>query len=469
MNIVPSNRIPDDAWNDTRVTVMGLGRFGGGIGVTRWLAQRGARVTLTDRDSAENLAESLARLTDLSLETHFGGHVEDDFRDTDLVVVNPAVPPTSPFLAIARAAHVPITTEINLFIERCPAKTIAVTGSVGKSTITAMIGHILQHTASPRRVWVGGNIGRSLLDQLPRMSPEDYVVLELSSFQLTWTPLIRWSPRLAVITSITPNHLDWHGDFDAYRDAKLNIARYQDARTDTLVIQNDPELSDCVHHADLPITNAWHYGLAGDVPFAVAPGTDHELRWSDLELDVPGRHNRENAAAALTVSRALGVAPGAARDALATFAALPHRLQRVVVQDGVKYYNDSKSTTPEAAIAAIQALQPPLLLILGGYDKRIDLTPAARVAAERADFSACIGQTGHAFAELIRAHGGNATVCHTLDSAVAACREHAAPGTTVLLSPACASWDQFIDYRARGDAFARLAEQHGAHYPSTPQ
>ncbi len=452
-------------WHDKRVTVMGLGRFGGGVGVVRWLAQAGARILVTDKEPAEKLASSLAEIADLGVTLRLGGHDERHFRDTDLVVVNPAVPETSPFLHVARAAGVPITTEINLFVERCPARCVGITGSVGKSTVTAMVGQVLTEGIKGSRdqgikVWVGGNIGRSLLDGLGRIAAHDLVVLELSSFQLQRTPAVRWSPHVAVITSITPNHLDWHGSFAAYAAAKLNLLRFQQPGRDAVILQDTPELGRLADSAGVNLAGAWRYRLDGDVPIATQQspgGPDRRLRWEGLTLAVPGRHNRENAAAALAVAHWFGIPDAAALAALATFEALPHRLQRVAVRDGVTYYDDSKSTTPEAALTALAAIDGPLLVILGGYDKGSDLRPVARAAAQRTKLAACIGKTGPGLAEAVRAAGGQAEVFPDLAAAVAACRRRAAPGDTVLLSPACASWDQFVDYRARGQLFAELA------------
>ncbi len=444
-------------WHDKRVTVMGLGRFGGGVGVTRWLAQNGAKVLVTDKAPADALRDSLDEIAGLDVELRLGEHVERDFRETDLVVVSPAVPDSSPFLQAARDARVPITTEINLFVERCPARCVGVTGSVGKSTITAMIGHVLERTLTDRRVWVGGNVGRSLLEDLSEITADDLVVLELSSFQLARTPMVRWSPHVAIITNISPNHLDWHGTFEAYVAAKLAIVQFQDRNRDTVILGGDAALRRHFNARFGDVSGVWRYGLDGDTP--VAAREQQRWRWKDVQLGVPGRHNRENAAAALTVAHVLGVEADAAGAALATFAGLPHRLQRVAVRDGVAYYNDSKSTTPEAAITGMNALDAPLLIILGGYDKGIDLTAAAERAAKRAKFAACIGQTGPRLVEAVRQAGGSAELFESLAAAVAACRQRAARGDAILLSPACASWDMFIDYRQRGEQFTRLATE----------
>jgi UDP-N-acetylmuramoylalanine--D-glutamate ligase len=455
-------------WQNKRVTVMGLGRFGGGVGVTRWLASAGARVVVTDLKPAEKLRESLGEIEGLDVTLRLGGHDQRDFQQADLIVAGPAVPDDSPFLQAARSAGLPITTEINLFVERCPARCVGVTGSVGKSTISAMVGHVLSETRAARRVWVGGNIGRSLLEDLSDITVADIVVLELSSFQLQRTPAVRWSPHVAVITNITPNHLDRHGTFAAYLAAKLNIVRFQERGRDAVVIEDAEALK---HHFGLAVGNpagVWRYGLEGDTPIAaMAPApesdrADRRLRWPGVNLSVPGRHNRQNAAGALTVANVVGVPMEKAIAALATFPGLPHRLQRVLVRDGVTYYDDSKSTTPEAAITAMNAIDSPLLVILGGYDKGIDLSPAARVAAERSRFAACLGQTGPMLQGAVRAAGGEAALFDGLSAAVAACRQRAQAGDAVLLSPGCASWDMFEDYRARGEAFMRLVGRVGS-------
>lgn len=455
-------------WENLRVTVMGLGRFGGGVGVTRWLASQGARVTVTDRAAAEDLQPALEQLANLDLVLHLGNHDERDFIDTDLLVVNPAVRPDSSFLHAANLADVPLTTEINLFVERCPAHIIGVTGSVGKSTVTAMLGHLLARfshttengtadTARFRRTWIGGNIGHSLLVDLDAMSVDDVVVLELSSFQLERTPLVRWSPQLAVITPISPNHLDWHGSIEAYCSAKANIARFQEPGRDALILPADPQHPLVDLAAQRPLSDIYRYSLEANAPTVRHDQQTHS--WPDLHLDVPGRHNRENATAVLAAATALGLDSVVAAEALATYTALPHRLQRVAQRDEVKYYDDSKSTTPTATLTALAAFDGPVVLILGGYDKGSDLEPLAQEVARRAKFTACIGTTGPTLAERIRAAGGVASFCHDLASAVVACQQNAHPGDVVLLSPACASWDQFPDYRARGNEFVRLVRQ----------
>ena len=204
----------EQEYRDKRVVVMGLGRFGGGVGASKWLAERGSKVTITDLADESQLADSIRQLQGLPVEFHLGGHRLGDLDRTDLLVVSPAVDKTtSEFVQAARRKHIPITSEMNLFFGRCPAKIIGVTGSMGKSSTTAMMfdllyAHLRNLKGAPRNIWLGGNIGRSLLSDLPAIAPEDYVVLELSSFQLEDLGAIRRSPHIAVLTNLHPTHLE---------------------------------------------------------------------------------------------------------------------------------------------------------------------------------------------------------------------------------------------------------------------
>src|SRR2546422_1298568 len=212
-------------WRHTRVTVMGLGSFGGGIGLTRYLVQQGAHVTVTDLQGAEALAASLEALHGLPIRFVLGGHQERDFIETDVVFVNPAVPLTSPYLQLARLHHVPLDSEMNLFVRQCQGRIIGLTGSVGKTTTTSLLGSILQlHDA---RTLVGGNIGGSLLDRLEEVTSDTLVVLELSRFPLEHLDWLHYSPPLAIVLNLAPNHLDRHGTMEAYQQAKEGILAYQ--------------------------------------------------------------------------------------------------------------------------------------------------------------------------------------------------------------------------------------------------
>jgi len=432
---------------DRSVLVMGLGRFGGGIGVTRWLCAQGARVTVTDLADRSALAGPLARLGDCEVKLSLGQHREADLDGVELVVVNPAVDRRrSDFFARVRQRRIPWTTEINLFLQSCPARVIGVTGTTGKSTTCALLHEALGGAADgDGRVWLGGNLGRSLLEELPRMSPGDLVVLELSSFQLEATPLIATSPELALITNLRPNHLDRHGDFDAYLDAKLNLFRFQRAGCPAVVGPGDNTLARQV--------GAVTRQTAATLVRVEPPGEPYALR-------LPGRHNQENAACAATVARLLGVTDALARKRMAGFGGLPHRLEHVLRVAGADYYNDSKSTTPAGVATALAAFDRPVVLIVGGQDRGEDLRPLLGALGAGCRALVCTGGSGERLAGELAARPavGGPAVTRAADLAQAVKQAHRAAraGDVVVLSPGAPSYDRFVNYEQRGEAFRRL-------------
>lgn len=450
-----------------RVTVMGLGRFGGGASVTRWLAQRGATVLLTDIEPEEKLATSVAQIADLvktgAVVLRLGGHNVSDFTTCDLVVANPAVP--SPwenrFLRAAWAGGIPVTTEIGLTIAQLPnrGRIIGVTGSAGKSTTSAMIHHILKESGFG--AVFGGNIGGSLLGGA--MDGDTHVVLELSSAMLCWlgglakvspAELNRtnagtgWSPHIAVVTNLSPNHLDWHGDLEHYRRSKQELLRSQ-REGDIAVLPPGSE------------TGEWK-SVAGVKRVAA--------RGEVSGLSIPGKHNRQNAMVAVEAALAAEprLTPEAAEAAVRTFGGLPHRLQLAATIERaaghVRCFNDSKSTTPEACLLAVAAFEEPgeagvgrVHLIAGGYDKGSDLSVIGALGSKLAGLYT-IGKTGPAIA---LASGAKAMQCDTVERATKEAARAARAGDVILLSPACASWDQFENYEKRGEMFVREVRAQG--------
>lgn len=424
--------------------VMGLGRFGGGVGVTRWLAERGADVLVTDKEPAERLEGSVAQIRDLvragRVELRLGEHRVSDFTTADLVVVNPAVPRPwdDRFVRSAQAAGVELTTEIGLAARAIGRdRVVGVTGSVGKSTTCAMIDHTLR--ACGVDSVLGGNIGGSLLEEAGRIGRKTVVVLEVSSAMLHWLGMESWSPRVAVVTNLEPNHLDWHGSAAHYRESKQRILAHQE-RWDAAVLG--------AGMAD------WPTGAAVE---RVVVGADEGVPG----CLVPGVHNAWNArvavvAARLAAARIAGVSPreSALQEAVRGFPGLPHRLRLVHEAGGVRFYDDSKSTVPRASVLAVDAIEHTLgpgtvHLICGGYDKGVDLSEISGLAARAAGLYT-IGATGDAIAG---GAGGRAVRCGTLDVAVTEAVARAREGQAVVLSPGCASWDQFEHFEARGRAF----------------
>ncbi|HKQ46640.1 MAG TPA: UDP-N-acetylmuramoyl-L-alanine--D-glutamate ligase [Phycisphaerae bacterium] len=450
-----------------RIVVMGLGRFGGGIGVTRWLCKQGANVHVTDLATRDDLAASLDALIGLPFTHRLGSHDECDLDGCNLLVVSPAVDKVkSDFFKAAIRRGIPWTSEMNLFLQRCRGQIVGITGTVGKSTTTAMIGAILESAHRSTgwghgRVWLGGNIGKSLLDELPSIGKRDIVVLELSSFQLEDAAQIRRSPQIAVVTNLRDNHLDRHGTMPAYADAKANIYRFQSA--DDWVVMPKGE---GIEHLPADWTDRRQlvrYGIdATSRRIRIEGRAETGLPTSDtaVQLAVPGLHNLQNAAAALAVARILGVTDPASCVALAHFAGLVHRLEFVREYQGVKYYNDSKATTPDAAMTSLRAFDGGVVMMVGGSDKGSPFEELGRLIAQRAKAAVCIGQTAPQIAAAIVSAkcdtpGPEIRTATTFSEAIDSARELAEKGDVVLLSPACASYDWFKNYEERGDHFKK--------------
>ena len=454
-----------NSYQGRAVTVMGLGLFGGGVGAARYLARAGARVTVTDLKPAASLQPSLKALEGLPITFHLGGHLAEDFRSADLVVVNPAVNKRkSEFVAMAEAAGAEITSEMNLFFVACPvARIIGVTGSNGKSTTTALVGDMLRAWRPTR---VGGNIGRSLLEDLPQIRPDETVVLELSSFQLEDLGRLRRSPRVAIVTNLSPNHLDRHVTMREYVNAKKNIVRFQGPGDAAVLNADDPRVRRWEGLVRRGGSRAVFYSARRALDEGVfADGSALVLRLGGREDRVDlagrnpllGRHNLLNILAAAAGARVVGVPPDLIGEAVASFRPLPHRLEPIGRLGDVLFVNDSKATTPLAAKVAIEAFDRPVVVIAGGYDKHIDPAPMVRTIRRRARAAVLIGATAEALQAAI---GRGRTIVEraaTLEEAVGRAAALARPDGVVLLSTGHASWDMFDNYEQRGEVFRRAA------------
>ena len=487
-------------------TVLGLARTG--VALARFLVDAGARVTVYDGKPAAALAEAVAALEGRPVALACGPHVDPAaaWADAALVAFSPSITPgfptTEPRLrtaldALAAAAAAgdagapALVSEPDLFLRLCPAPTVGVTGTKGKTTTASLAAHLL--AADPvHPVVLGGNIGTPLIDRLDALTPDHRVVDELSELQL---PSLSRGTTVALYTNVTSDHLDRHGSVEGYRRVKRRLAELVDPNGALVINLDDPVVAG---YAGLGVAPSLCYRLERPIPgglgivdgWVVAAGVERlPLAGGGAaatgpggrilpvgELSLPGRHNLSNLLAAIAVGLLFGVAPDALRRQAAGFRGVEHRLELVAEIDGVRFVNDSQGTQPDAVAAALRSFDAPLVLIAGGRDKGIDLAALGPVAAERAAAAILIGESGPALASLFRTAGvplveDAGTLDVALPRAAAIAREllgDAPAGriATVLLSPAAASFDQFPDYAARGRAFkagvAALAAAHAA-------
>ncbi|HJQ51427.1 MAG TPA: UDP-N-acetylmuramoyl-L-alanine--D-glutamate ligase [Gaiellaceae bacterium] len=416
----PDEPSPDRTWLPRRALVVGLARSGRAAAAA--LVRHGVHVVAADRSPDVEVG----RLGALGVELRLGTEEEALLAGVDLVVKSPGVPDESPLVAAAHAAEIPLWSEVELGYRLLPAGTrlIGVTGTNGKTTTTELLGAILR--AANLSVEVAGNVGRALTDAAETAAEDSWVVCELSSFQLEDVHTLACD--VAVLLNLEPDHLDRHGTFDAYRAAKLRI--FERARAKVV-----PR------------------GLGIDgIEFSV----DDPLPAEPL---IPGRHNRENAAAATAAARAAGVPDDAIAQALSTFPGVPHRLELVRELRGVRWVNDSKATNTAAARRGIAAYDAPLRLILGGSLKGEDFGPFARDLPRNLRSIYLIGAATDELAAALDAAGRSYDGAGDLSTAVTRAAADAEPGDVVLLSPACASFDQFANFEERGDTFRRLVEE----------
>lgn len=469
-----------DNLSGLRVVLVGLGLFGGGEGAARFLATHGANVLVTDQKPAERLAPALDRLSDLTICYHLGDNKIEDVVQADLVVLNPAVPRDCELVRACHDAGVPVTSPMNVFLALCPARIAAVTGSVGKSTTTSMLASMLD--TGPRTVFLGGNMGISLLPVIDEISENDLVVLELSSVQLEDAAHLPWSPHVAVITNIIPNHLDRYDSFAAYAAAKKNILTHQSSSDAAVLNVQDSTLRAWIEEPPAARTLAFDAGepapgfhdgtaLRGGRLIWTYEGSQQVICPAE-QVPLPGKHNVANALAASAAARWLGVSANNVRQTLSNFEPLEHRLEECGDIDGVTFYNDSDSTTPHSTIAGVESFDSPLTLIAGGYNKDLNLRLLSETVVERVEVLVTLGTAGPQIAQGTREIGlreGHQPVIKetdTLEEAVNTAYELSMPGSTVLFSPACASFDMFENFAERGRHFKeivqKLCEQHAS-------
>jgi UDP-N-acetylmuramoylalanine--D-glutamate ligase len=439
---------------DKRVLVVGLGKSG--VASALFLKAHGARVTVSDTKSGDELRNEIPVLLDHGVTVETGGHGERLFRGQDLIVVSPGVPVDAPLLAQARSLGEAVIGEIELAAQFLPGPIVAITGSNGKTTTTTLTGEILAAGGLP--TLVGGNIGTPAISLAERAKPETVIVLEVSSFQLETIQTFR--PKVAAVLNVTPDHLDRHRTLEVYVDAKTRIFENQQGG-DFAVLNGDDPI--CVAMAGRTRAQVFWFSRQqevkrgawvrdGNILFRDSTGQREIMQVSEIPLK--GAHNLENVLAAVCASALMGCAPEKIRQAVREFKAVEHRLEFVATIRGVDYYNDSKATNVDATIKALESFPANIHLILGGKDKGSDYTVLNELLRQRVKRVYTIG----AAAAKIESQIKNVEVVHaeTLENALRKANAVAQPGDVVLLAPACASFDQFKSYEHRGKVFKEI-------------
>jgi UDP-N-acetylmuramoylalanine--D-glutamate ligase len=471
-----------DKWQGKRVLVLGAARQG--IALARWLIQHGAAVTISDLRPEGGLPEARAALRDLPVRWALGGHPLELLDATDILCVSGGVPLEIPILQEARRRGLPLTNDTQIFMELAPCTTVGITGSAGKTTTTALVGEMARaafrndssgETEAPLaagqpNAYVGGNIGDPLLNHLDSMRPSDLAIMEISSFQLEQ---MTNSPNVAAVLNITPNHLDRHATMADYTAAKARLLEFQRAEDSAVLGRDDRGAWDLREKVRGRLNS---FGFSR--PQAGSDGTYYEdgmLYLSERGVQIPllrreqislrGDHNLLNALAAFAVGQAAGLPLDAMLIAAEAFQGVAHRLQLVRMLHGAAWYDDSIATTPERVMAAIRAFDEPIVLLLGGRDKKLPWGDLARLVCQRVDHVVLFGETAAKIEHALRAaqsgHAGSPKETRPvsidtvgrMQEAVVRAAQLAQAGDVVLLAPGGTSFDEFKDFEERGDQY----------------
>ena len=443
-----------------RVLVMGLGLHGGGLGAVKFLLDQGARVTVTDRRNTKDLLRPIRELESYAKKKKYdsirfviGTHRKKDFTAADYIVKNPGVRPDSPYLRASRKKGIPILSDITLFFSSCPAPAIGVTGTRGKSTTAYLIAEFLKKNSRFRRVWLGGNIRRSVLEFLPRVKTGDIVVLELSSFQLMDLGEIRKSPSIAVFTNLLNDHLNWHRTASEYARAKSLIFAFQKPGDCVFIPSGDAALSRLVKRAKSHINRV-------SLPHEFARVVSQNI----------GSHYISSAGLAVAVARHYKVPLVRIRAVLKRFKGMPSRQEEICVLRGIHFVNDTTATIPDAAIAALERFSAisarrggKVILIAGGSDKKLQFRRFMQIAKRRAKRVIFLpGDATRGMRRELRrlaAPGLPVFYASSMPEAVRIAAAHASRGDTVLLSPGAASFGLFLNEFDRGEAFVHAVNR----------
>jgi UDP-N-acetylmuramoylalanine--D-glutamate ligase len=446
--------------NNKRVLVVGLGKSG--VASALFLKAHGARVTVSDTKSGDELRNEIPVLLDHGITVETGGHGERTFRGQDLIVISPGVPVDAPPLVQARTLGESVIGEVELAARFLPGPMVAITGSNGKTTTTSLTGEIM--TAGGFPTLVGGNIGTPAISLAERATRETVIVLEISSFQLETIQSFR--PKVAVVLNVTPDHLDRHRTFEIYVDAKARIFENQKGDDFAVLNADDPT---CVAMSSRTQAQVFWFSRQKEVDRGAWVRNETILFRDDSgqreimlvsEIPLKGAHNLENVLAAVCAGALMGCAREKIRQAVCAFKAVEHRLEFVATIGGVDYYNDSKATNVDATVKALESFPSNIHLILGGKDKGSDYSVLNALLRQRAKRVYTIGAAASKIESQIK--GVEVVHAETLENAIRKAHALAQPGDVVLLAPACASFDQFKNYEHRGKVFKEIVRELAA-------
>ncbi len=438
--------------SNRRVLVIGLGRTG--IATARFCAEKGAGVVVADEKPPSELKDALKAISDVSVELKLGMHDEEIMSTVDLIIPSPGVPPFHYLLAAARERGIPVISEIELAYRFLTTPIIAITGTNGKTTTTQLIGEILKKWG--KNVFVGGNIGNPLIGVAGKDKEFEYLVVELSSFQLQW--IERFRPSIAVLLNVSPDHVDYHGTYEEYRRAKERIFENQTDRDLAILNADDSEAAslgrklkaDVVWFSSSSMVKKGMFKKGDVLRFRNHEGLEEEYSMSTIRLR--GNHNYENIMAAIMAVRQCGCPPPVIRRTLETFGGLTHRMEFIGRAGGVDFYNDSKGTNVDAVVRALEAFPNPVILLLGGRNKGGDFSRLTTSIKQKARNVVIFGEAR----KEIQTAVGNVVptaMTETLKEAIDTAWSNAQSGDVVLLSPGCASFDEFKNYEERGNFF----------------
>ena len=449
-----------DILNERRIIVVGFARQGQAL--ARWLPTVGARPVVTDGKTAEQLGINPDDFPGVRFV--LGENPLELLDRADMVCVSGGVPLTIPLIEEAVRRQIPVTNDAQLFVDRCPAPLVGITGSAGKTTTTTLVGQMVKNGGF--KTWIGGNIGNVLLDVLNYIQPKDRVVMELSSFQLE---LMTSSPQIGAVLNVTPNHLDRHGNMEAYMNAKAHIIAHQNV--EGVAVLNKDDLGSMVLESIAGGTVCWFSRreivsdgafLAGARLFVAGRSStsgDPEFVCEVGDIPLRGDHNVSNVLAACAIAGAVGVTPEVLANTVRTFKGVPHRLETVREVNDVTWVNDSIATAPERVLAALRSYTEPLVLLLGGADKKLPWDELIALTAYKCRHVVCFGRDGDIPMEAARrlqVDMSMYTRVGTLEEAVEAAARVAEAGDVVLLSPGMTSYDAYPNFEVRGEQFRAL-------------